>query len=335
MEIENYAMTIHKPVLLNESIEALNLKKGDIVVDATLGGGGHSAEILKKIIPAGLLIAIDTDPEAIRKFKDNLKKSNLKLKAENLKLINDNFSNLGEVLFSLKISGVDAILADFGISSDQLKETDRGFSFQTDAPLDMRMDRTSGTTAADIVNYLSQKDLERILRDYGDERYARRIAQSIAKQRKIKPIKKTFELVSIIEKAVPGYYKHQKIHFATKTFQALRIEVNKEFENIRKFLPQAIDALKKGGRLAVISFHSGEDRIVKNIFRENAGGCICLPANAAHQALQAGPPEEIIYGRRCKPKIKIITKKPIAPSEEEIRNNPRSRSAKLRVIEKL
>jgi 16S rRNA (cytosine1402-N4)-methyltransferase len=315
-------MIIHQPVLLKESIEALNLKKGDTVVDATLGGGGHSLEILKKILPAGKLIAIDLDPEAIEKFHKILKDSRIKLKAENLKVVHVNFAELGEVLFSLKISEASAILADFGISSDQLKDSDRGFSFQKDAPLDMRMNRTSGATAADVVNYLSEKDLERILRDYGDERYARRIAQSIAKQRKIKPIQKTLELASVIEKAIPYSYKHQKISFATRTFQALRIEVNKELENIKKFLPQAIDLLRKKGRLAAITFHSGEDRIVKNIFRENARGCIC-------------PPEFPVCRCGQKPKIKIITRKPIAPSEEEIRDNPRSRSAKLRVVEKL
>lgn len=314
-------MSVHNPVLLKESIGALNLKKGDIVVDATLGGGGHSLEILKKILPEGKLIAIDLDPEAIEKFHKILKDSKIETRAENLKLVNANFAELGEVLFSLKISQVNSILADFGISSDQLGETDRGFSFQNDAPLDMRINKTEGLTAADIVNNYSEQDLKKVLKNYGDEKYARRITQAIIKQRKIKPIRRTFELVSIIKKAAPVYYQHQKIHFATRTFQALRIEVNKELENIKKFLPQAIDLLEKKGRLAAITFHSGEDRIMKNIFRENARGCIC-------------PPEFPVCRCGRKPNIKLITRKPIAPGEEEMKENPRSRSAKLRVIEK-
>jgi 16S rRNA (cytosine1402-N4)-methyltransferase len=353
-------MTIHKPVLLEESIEYLNLKKGDVVVDATLGGGGHGLEILKKIIPEGKLVAIDLDPEAIKNFKKKLRTAKIETKAENLELVNDNFANLGEILLSLKILqvnphtnfkygqiknkrlseaalpsdiqltrpvpkigvGVNAILADFGISSDQLEDADRGFSFKKDAPLDMRMSQSGGLTAADIVNNYSERDLIIILKNYGDEKHAGRIVRAIIAQRKIKPIKRTLELVNLIEEAIPGFYKRQRIHFATRTFQALRIEVNKELENIKKFLPQAIDLLEKKGRLAAITFHSGEDRLVKNIFRENARGCIC-------------PPEFPVCRCGRKPNIKIITKKPVAPSVEETAENPRSRSAKLRVAERI
>jgi 16S rRNA (cytosine1402-N4)-methyltransferase len=262
------------------------------------------------------------DPEAIENFKKKLRTAKIETKAENLELVNDNFACLKKILSSLKIKKVDSVIADFGISSDQIDNADRGFSFRTDAPLDMRIDPAGSLTAADIVNNYSEQDLEKTLRDYGDEKYARRIAREIIKQRKIKPIIRTLELIGLIEKTVPGFYKRQKIHFATRTFQALRIEVNKELENIKKFLPQAIDLLGRRGRLAAITFHSGEDRIVKNIFRENARGCIC-------------PPEFPVCRCGKLPKIRIITRKPIAPSEEELKENPRARSAKLRVAEKL
>ena len=315
-------MTIHKPVLLEESLEKLNIKKGDTVVDATLGGGGHSLKILKKILPGGKLIAIDRDEEAIKNFKSRLKDLNIGFKKENLELVKDNFADLGNILKTLKIENVDAILADFGMSSDQLDDTERGFSFQKNAELDMRMNQDGSRTAREIVNTYSENNLEKILREFGEERYARKIAKAIVLQRRIKPIEKTLELAEIISKAVPGEYKRRKKHFAVKTFQALRIETNNELENIKCFLPQAINVLETGGRLAVISFHSGEDRIVKEIFRENARGCIC-------------PPEFPICRCGQKPKIKIITRKPIVSNPEEIENNPRSRSAKMRVIEKM
>ncbi|MCD6149574.1 16S rRNA (cytosine(1402)-N(4))-methyltransferase RsmH [bacterium] len=315
-------MSIHKPVLLEESLEKLNLKKGSVVVDATLGGGGHSLEILKRILPGGKLIAIDRDEEAIKNFKSKLKDLNIGLKKENLELVNDNFAGLGSILEALKIERVDAILADFGMSSDQLEDAERGFSFKKDAELDMRMDQNGKQTAREIINTYSQNHLEKILREFGEERYARKIAKAIILQRKIKPIEKTLRLAEIISSAVPGKYRRGKKHFAVKTFQALRIEVNNELENIKCFLPQAIDILKTAGRLAVISFHSGEDRIVKNLFKENARGCIC-------------PPKFPICRCGRKPRIKIISKKPIIPKCEEIEINPRARSAKLRVAEKI
>lgn len=324
-------MSVHKPVLLEESIEALNIKSGDTVVDATLGGGGHSGEILKGIMPGGVLIAIDADSKAIEKFKVQ----SLKFKVDGkIFLINDNFSNLDKILVDLNINKVDAILADFGISSDQLEETDRGFSFQKDARLDMRMNQlpritnqyeyTNGEnlTAEKIVNSYSEEELIRIFQEYGEEKYAKSIAREIVKQRKIKPVKTTFDLVSVVSNSVPERYKHQKIHFATRVFQALRIEVNKELESIREFIPKAIEILDKKGRLAVITFHSGEDKIAKEIFRENTRGCIC-PSN--FPVCRCGK----------QPVVKIITKKPVLPSADETKNNPRSRSAKLRVVEKI
>lgn len=312
-------MSIHKSVLLKEAIESLNIKNGDVVVDATLGGGGHSIEILERIMPGGVLVAIDQDEETMEKFRNR----SLKFKAEGkIFLINDNFANLDNILADLKISKVDAILADFGISSDQLEKTDRGFSFQKDAPLDMRMNQKEGITAEAVADSYSEEELTKIFHEYGDERYGRRIAREIVEQRKNSPIKTTKDLVLLIEKSVPEKYKHQRIHFATKVFQALRMEVNKELENIRKFIPEAIKILDKKGRLSVITFHSGEDRIAKEIFRENARGCIC-PAN--FPICRCGK----------KPIVKLVSSKPIISGLKEIGENPRSRSAKLRTIEKI
>jgi 16S rRNA (cytosine1402-N4)-methyltransferase len=326
-------MTVHKSVLLKESIEALNIKSGDIVVDATLGGGGHSREILRKIGSGGMLIAIDSDINAINnfaefpisnfQFSNKFQITNSKYKIlGNICLVNDNFANLDKILADLQIKKVNAVLADFGISSDQLEKTDRGFSFQKDARLDMRMDQNKRLSAGEIINNYSEEDLVKIFQEYGEEKYSRSIAKEIAKQRKIKPIETTFDLVSVIGNSVSERYKHQRINFATKVFQALRIETNKELDSIREFIPKAIEILDKIGRLAVITFHSGEDKIAKEIFRENARGCICPPNFPVCQC-----------GRH--PAIKNITKKPILPSESEIRTNPRSRSAKLRVVEKI
>ena len=309
-------MNIHKSVLLGEAIENLNLKEGAVVVDATLGAGGHSKEISKKIGNSGKLVAIDYDKDSIEKPKKELNDK------ENIILINDNFANLEKILEGLKIKKVDAILADLGISSDQLENEKYGLSFQKEAMLDMRLDKNNELTAATIVNRYNQKDLDSIIKNFGEEKFARNIAKKIIEYRKGKKIETTTELAQIIESAVPERFRKGKIHPATRTFQALRIAVNKELENLEKFIPQAIETLNPEGRLAIISFHSLEDRIVKNIFRENAGGCIC--------------PKDFPQCR-CgrKPKIRIITKKPIGPTAEEIIMNPRSRSAKLRVCEKL
>lgn len=307
-------MNIHKAVLLGEAIENLNLKEGSVAVDATFGAGGHAKAMLEKIGETGKLVAIDYDIHSIEKFKDE--------SDERVIAVNDNFANLGNILKNLEIEKVDAILADLGISSDQLEDEKYGLSFQKEANLIMRLDERSDLTAWTIINRYDQRDLERIIKDYGEERFARYIAKKIVEYRKIKTIETTTELACIISGAVPERYRKGKIHPATRTFQALRIAVNKELENLEKFMPQAIEALSSGGRLAIIAFHSLEDRIVKNIFRENARGCVC-------------PKEfpQCVCGKT--PRVRIITKKPIIPAAEEILANPRSRSAKLRVCEKL
>jgi len=305
-------MNIHKAVLLGEAIENLNLKKGAVAVDATLGAGGHAKAMLEKIGDEGKLVAIDVDTEAVERIKNS----------KNVITVNDNFANLGNILKSLGTEKVDAILADLGISSDQLENEKYGLSFQKEAKLDMRLNKKLEISAWDIANKYELRDLEKIIKDFGEERFARHIAKKIVGYRKVKTIETTTELACIISGAVPERYRKGKIHPATRTFQALRIAVNKELENLEKFIPEAIEALNPKGRLAIISFHSLEDRIVKNIFRENARGCIC-------------PKEfpQCVCGKR--PGIRIITKKPIIPTAKEIAANSRSRSAKLRVCEKI
>lgn len=311
------AEIIHKPVLLKESAEGLNLKSGAVVVDATLGGGGHSLEILKSIGKSGKLIAVDMDENAIENFKRYLKPE-----VGNIFPVKDNFSNIKNILGGMNVLAVDAILADLGYSSMQMEDESYGLSFLKDAELDMRLDKNIRLTAKEIVNSYAEKELSGIIREYGEEKFAKNIAKKIIEYRKTKPIDKTAELAELVASAIPEKYKRARISPATKTFQALRIEVNRELKNLKKFIPQAIEVLKPGGRLAVISFHSLEDRIVKNMFRENARGCIC-PADFPQC--------------RCgnKPSIKIITKKPVIPGDEEIKSNPRARSAKLRVCEKM
>ncbi len=306
-------MTIHKPVLLKETIEMLDLKKDSVVVDATFGGGGHSQEILK-IITNGRLIGIDADKLALENFKQENGND------ERIILVNDNFSNLENILADLQIKKVDAILADLGWSSDQL--IGKGMSFMQEEELDMRLDALQELTARKVANEYSLGELQRIIKNYGEERFATSIARKIVAYRKDKEIDTTVELAGIIGSAVPEKYKHGKIHPATRTFQALRIEVNHELENLEKFLPQAVQSLGSEGKLAVIAFHSLEDRIIKDIYRENARGCICPPTF----------PQCACDG---KPIVKVITKKPIVASEKEISDNPRARSAKLRVAEKI
>ncbi len=301
----------HEPVLLEEVIENLNLKPGDGIIDGTIGGGGHSLEILRRIMPNGRLIGFDQDPAAIKAAEENLKEF-----SGNFELINDNYRNLKDYGKQLAILPKNSgILLDLGVSSYQITGSrDRGFSFKgSEEPLDMRMGPHLKETAADILNTYSQEDLKKILREYGEEERAGLIAKRIAENR---PFKTVQDLVEII----PGNRK--RIHPATKTFQALRIAVNDELGALEEFLPQAIEQLDKGGRLAIITFHSLEDRIVKQYFKEAAKDCVCPPQF----------PE-----CRCDKKqlIKIITKKPIIPSEEEIERNPRARSSKLRVAEKI
>ena len=288
-------------------------------MDATLGGGGHSIEILQSVGEKGRLVAIDMDEAAIERFKSKIKNQKSKF-WKNVFLINRNFADLENILGELKIEKVNAVLADLGWSSDQLQG--RGMSFMKDEPLDMRLNRDQENTAKKIVDGYSQKELERILKEYGEEKFARNIARNIIEYRKNKTIETTRELAEIIEKTIPKRFQKAGINLATRTFQALRIEVNNELENLEKFIPLAIEVLAPEGRLVVISFHSLEDRIVKNIFRQNARGCIC--------------PNDFPECRCGKsPKIKIITKKPIIPEENELKINPRSRSAKLRICEKI
>jgi 16S rRNA (cytosine1402-N4)-methyltransferase len=318
---KNTDMTIHTTVLLKETVDALNLKPGMIVVDATLGGGGHSKEVLKKIGQNGLLIAFDCDQDAIGRFEKSAEAGSAEKSDENIKLFHDNYSALKDRLASINIESADAILADLGISSDQLSDQERGISFQGDAPLDMRMDLTQGITAADVVNTYSEQELLNVLRAFGDEKYANSIVRNIILARLDQPLTRTKELVEIIERSVPGIYKRKKIHPATKTFQALRIEVNQELKNLSSFLSQAIEILKPGGRLAIITFHSGEDLMVKRALRENARGCIC-------------PPEFPVCRCGQTPILKLITHRPLVASEKEVFENPRARSAKLRIAEK-
>lgn len=304
----------HVPVLLNECLQALNLKPNMIVVDATLGGAGHSSQIVKHI-SGGTLIGLDRDTAALRVSASRLQD------AENveIRLIKCNFADIADNLHSLGIDQVDAILADFGVSSYQIDTVERGFSYTHDAPLDMRMDTDSSQTADQVVNGYPEKKLADIIFQYGEERYARRIAAAIVANR---PIHSTGELANIIAKAVPAGYGKTGGHPAKRTFQAIRIEVNQELVSITKFLDGALSLLRPHGRLAVISFHSLEDRLVKQKFKREATDCLCPPKTP-----------QCICGHQAT--IKLLTKKPICPTIQEIKSNPRSASAKLRIIEKI
>lgn len=349
-------MSVHISVLPEESIENLNIEEGSVVVDATLGGGGHSLSMLERIGTEGKLIAIDVDEEAIAKFESEIGEKRMKELAGRVFLVRDNFKNIDSILDSLKIGKVDAVLADLGYSSDQLENAQRGMSFMHDAPLDMRLDRDNALSARHVVNEYSEEELERVFREYGEEKFSRRIARGILEARKNEMIESTSELVGLIEKNVPGAYAHERIHPATRVFQAIRIEVNDELENLKIFLDSAIAKLKEGGRIGVISFHSLEDRIVKESFKENAGGCICPESVLLEElqkkylaAVEQDDPSAARLENELKrgfvdsshcvcgriPKIRIVTKKPIIPGNDEIRKNPRSRSAKLRVAEKI
>ena len=303
----------HKSVLLNESIDFLNIKEDGVYVDATLGFGGHSLEILKRI-KKGFLFAFDQDSEAILYSSERLKDYN------NFKIIKSNFANMKECLFKEGIHKVDGILFDIGVSSMQLDEDYRGFSYHNDAKLDMRMDTDSSFSAYDVVNKYDYQNLVRVLRDYGEEKYANSIAKNIIKTREEKDIETTLELVEIIKRSMP-MKELRDGHPARKTFQAIRIEVNHELDVLESALEQAIDLLDVGGRLCVITFHSLEDRIVKNIFRKYS------EVDSKFARLPYVPEEYM-------PKVKIISKG-ITPSEEELQDNNRARSARLRVIEKI
>lgn len=306
----------HISVLLNECLEGLAIKENGTYVDCTLGGAGHSSHILKKLSSKGTLIGIDQDNDALRAAKEKLKDYS------NVKFVHNNFYNIDSILTSLDIPNVDGILMDLGVSSYQLDEGERGFSYMKDAPLDMRMDRDRDFSAYDVVNTYSEEDLYRIIRDYGEEKFAKRIAKFIVDRRTDKPIETTLELVDIIKAAIPAKARREGPHPAKRTFQAIRIEVNGELAILNKAIEDGVKHLNKGGRMAIITFHSLEDRIVKLKYRELANPCNC--------------PKEFpvcICGK--KPLVKIISRKAIEPSKEEVEENPRSRSAKLRVIEKL
>lgn len=303
----------HVSVLLKESIDGLNINPHGIYVDCTAGGGGHSYEIAKKLDSDGLLIALDRDPDAICAVSERL------AEFENVKIIKSNFSDIRCVLDDLGIDLIDGVIMDLGVSSHQLDTADRGFSYHTDAPLDMRMSQ-DGISAFDIVNTFSEKELSRIIFEYGEEKFSRRIAENIVKQREISPVRTTLELAEIVKNSVPQKVRREK-NPCKKTFQAIRIAVNGELEHLSKGLDEAFFSLKAGGRMSVITFHSLEDRLVKQRFAGWCKGCTC-------------PPDfpQCICGN--KPKGFLVNRKPVEPSEEELEKNNRSRSAKLRIIER-
>lgn len=305
----------HVSVLLNECIEGLKIKPNGIYVDGTLGGGGHSFKILQKLT-TGKLIGIDQDQDALKAATEKLK-----IFEGRFVPYHSNFSNLSKILVDLEIDGFDGLLLDLGVSSYQLDEAERGFSYMNDGKLDMRMNQNDSFTAYDVVNSYSEAKLTEIISDYGEENWANRIAKFILQERAEKPIETTFELVDVIKKAIPAAARKDGPHPAKRTFQAIRIEVNNELKIIEQTIEAAVSQLNKGGRIAIITFHSLEDRIVKNAYKKLAQGCVC-------------PPEFPVCICGEKAKIKIITKKPILPSDDEIENNPRARSAKLRVAEK-
>jgi 16S rRNA (cytosine1402-N4)-methyltransferase len=303
--------------MVRETVESLRCRPGGIYVDGTVGGGGHALAILEASSPDGILIGIDQDDDALSESEKVLHAF-----GERKVLLKGNFAEVDRILAGLRIRPVDGLLLDLGVSSHQLDTVERGFSFSSDAPLDMRMDRRRKVRAADLVKDLSEKELARIIRDYGEEMMAGRIARAIAARRKVAPVETTSELASLIAKTVGAAGRRGKIHPATRTFQALRIAVNEELENLHGAIFRSVPCLKKGGRFSIISFHSLEDRIVKNAFRSLEKGCIC-PADFP----------QCSCGRE--PQLKVLTKRPVIPGPGEIEDNPRSRSAKLRTAERI
>ena len=306
----------HVSVLLQECLDGLNIKADGIYVDGTLGGAGHSSQIAKRLT-TGRLIGIDRDPVALQAAGERLKPY-----ADRVTLVHSNFCEIKSVMQTLGISGVDGILLDLGVSSPQLDDGNRGFSYMADAPLDMRMNSQDALDAKIVVNTWSQEELRRILYTYGEERYAPQIAAAICRRREEKPIETTLELVDIIRSAMPPAALREKQHPAKRSFQAIRIAVNDELGSVEKIMEDAIPLLNPGGRLAVITFHSLEDRIVKTAMSAAAKGCTC-------------PPNFPVCVCGNKPKVKLISRKPIIAGDEELQVNPRSRSAKLRVCEKI
>ena len=306
----------HVSVLLWECIEGLNIKPDGIYVDGTLGGAGHSSEIVKRL-DSGRHIGIDRDNVALKAAGERLSPW-----ADKVTLVHSNFCEIKQVLDDLNIEGVDGILLDLGVSSPQLDDGARGFSYMADAPLDMRMNNEDPLTAHDVVNTWPYEELKRILYDYGEERYAPQIASAICRKRELKPIETTLELVDVIRSAMPPAALREKQHPAKRSFQAIRIAVNDELGSVEKVMRDAIPKLNKGGRLAVITFHSLEDRIVKNAMVAASKGCTCPPSFPV-----------CVCGK--KPQVKLITRKPIVSGDDELEMNPRARSAKLRICEKL
>ncbi len=308
----------HKSVLLYETIDSLNVKPDGIYVDGTLGGGGHALEVCKRLGTYGRLIGIDQDGDAIKAASERLKAYE-----DKVTVVRSNYESIQTVLKDLGIERVDGIYLDLGVSSYQLDIPERGFTYrEEDAPLDMRMDQRNEQTAADIINTYSEFDLYRIIRDYGEDKFAKNIAKHIVRERQIKPIETTGELSEIIKGAIPAKVRAVGGHPSKRTFQAIRIELNKELEVLMKSLDTMIDLLNPGGRLSVITFHSLEDRIVKTRFKTNEDPCIC-PSNFP----------VCVCGKKSKGRV--ITRKPIVPSEEEIEENKRSKSSKLRVFERI
>ncbi|MGI6622373.1 MAG: 16S rRNA (cytosine(1402)-N(4))-methyltransferase RsmH [Clostridiaceae bacterium] len=309
----------HKPIMLEECIEFLDIRPDGIYVDGTLGGGGHSAEILRRLGPKGLLIGLDQDKNAIKAAESRLLDINSKAEVV---IEHTNFENIREVLKAQKIDSVDGILLDLGVSSHQLDEGERGFSYQHDAPLDMRMNQSDSFNAQILLNSWSKDEIARVIRDYGEEKWAARIADFIVRNREAQKITTTGQLVDIIKAAVPAAARREGPHPAKRTFQALRIAVNRELEVLENLLGTVNGILKPKGRVVIITFHSLEDRIVKKAFQEQAQGCIC-PRDFP----------KCVCG--IKPELRIITRKPVTPSDSELNENPRARSAKLRAAEKL
>lgn len=307
----------HLSVMPDEVIRYLAPKAGGIYVDGTVGGAGHAVRILEASAPDGVLVGFDRDEEALRAAAERLAPF-----GERVRLVHGNFAGLAQVLAGEGVERIDGLLLDLGVSSHQLDRGERGFSFQQDAPLDMRMDRSSGRTAAELVNTLPERELEQIIRDFGEERWAKRIAAFIVKARAEAPIETTLQLVDIIKGAIPRGAWEERLHPATRTFQALRIAVNEELASLEQGLASGVKLLNRGGRAVVISFHSLEDRIVKNCFRSFAQGCRC--------------PKELPY---CvcgaAPLVRVLTGKPLTATEAEIEANPRARSARLRAAERL
>lgn len=306
----------HKPVLLNETLELLNIKPDGIYVDGTLGGAGHSNEICKRL-KGGKLIGIDQDTAAIEAAKKRLTEYK-----DKVILVNDNFENIKNILEQIDIEKVDGILMDIGVSSHQLDTADRGFSYQHLAPLDMRMNTNSKFSASDVVNTYSEEKLAKIIFEYGEEKWAKRIAKFIVLQREKAPIHTTYELVEIIKNAIPNSFRREGPHPAKRTFQAIRIEVNRELEVLKTAITDSIEILNPEGRLCIITFHSLEDRIVKDSFKYFSNPCTC-------------PPQFPVCICGKKSELKVITKKPLTANDNELSENPRSRSAKLRGAQKI